>query len=1079
MRRITVAVIAAVFMLSAAPAALAGPAGSTELLTAPTGLGESPGIANDSATWSTTFESNDPSVPSPGRQLASTNGRYVVFVSNADGMAPDDNDGVQNVYVRDMLTNTTSLVSRADGPTGAPANGTSSEPAISADGSTVVFMSTATNLAGVIDTAGTEQIYARDLVDGTTRLVSRADGPTGDVANDSSEEPSVSDDGDVIAFSSFATNLGGGSGHRQVYVRTGGADTKLVSVLSGSATPGTPGTDNSEGPSVSGDGNWVAFTSAAALDADDTNTDEDVFERHLTTTTDRLVSRATTAVGAVGNSDSGGASVDEDGGVVAFTSDATNLFSAIDTSNDPDVYVRDFSGFTTSLASVTGITKGNASSSDASISSDGTKVAFLTTSSNLVAAGIDTNGVSDIYVRTLSPEATVLASRCAGNTLLDKAAFEGAIIPNGTRVDFATASDGCSPDDDNDYSQTYQRTLLLSLVEPTVLTSRPTGTAALRSNTNDSAIHGFSRSDDSPATLSSDGRFTAFVSEADDLSPDDDNTLTNVFVRDALTDTTTLVSRASGASGAAANGTSGPPLGLFGLFIGPPTSPPAISANGSVVAFTSAATNLVPGDGNAHTDVFVRNLLTDTTTLVSVKTDGSQVNQDSFDPALSADGNRVAFVSRGQLDPADPDTDADVYVRDIAAGTTTLVSRANGPAGADANDEAQEPAISGDGNRVAFVTGADNLIAPGLDTNGTSDVYLRDLALGATGIVSARIGSAIAGNLSSGGPSVNQDGSIVAFSSNSSNLVPGDGNGKSDVFIRTLATGATTLISRVANAPVAGNDFSDRPSISADGRRVAFETDATDLFAGDTDQDQDVVVRDLTAGTTTLVGRADGPGGAEPDARTGDPSLSANGHCVAFDSQADNLVPGQPAGTDFIHAFLRAIDADCAVAPVVPISQPGPPPPGPDKTKPVISKLKLTHTKFKVGKTKTAVSASAAKAKRKPKHKPTPSSTTLSYTLSEKASVSIVVEHKLSGRSKKGKCLTGKSAPKHGAHCTKYTSVKTLKRSGKQGPNKVSFTGRISSTKLHPGSYRFAIKATDPSKNTSSTHHISFTVVSH
>jgi WD40-like Beta Propeller Repeat len=1075
MRRIIVAVSAAVLALSAAPAALAGPAGSTELLTAPTGLGESPGTANDSATWYTRTTSNDFAVNNPGRQLASTNGRYVVFTSRADGMAPDDNDGVENVYVRDTVANTTTLVSRADGPTGAAANHDSFEPAISADGSTVAFMSLATNLAGVIDTAGTEQIYARNIVDGTTTLVSRADGSAGVVSNNGSEEPSISDDGRVIAFSSFASNLGGGSGHRQVYVRIDDFETKLVSNVTGTTNPGG---DDSEGASVSGDGNWVAFSSAAALDPDDTNSFEDVFERHLSTNTDRLVSRATTAAGPVGNSDSSGASVDDDGGVVAFTSNATNLFSAIDTSNDDDIYVRDFGASTTSIASVTGITKGNSSSFDASISADGTKVAFTTPSTNLAA--IDTNGVQDVYVHTLSPsESTVLASRCVGNTLLDQSAFEGAIIPNGTRVDFATASDGCSPDDDNDYSQAYQRTLLPSLVEPTVLTSRPTGTAPLQSNTNDSAIHGFFRSDDSPSTISADGRFTAFASEANDLSPDDDNTLTNVFVRDAQTDTTTLVSRASGATGAGANGMSGPIFGLFGIpLLGIATSPPAISADGHIVAFTSAATNLVPGDANGHSDVFVRNLLTDTTTLVSVKTDGSQVNQDSFDPAVSADGNRIAFASRGQLDPADSDSKIDIYVRDIAAGTTTLVSRANGPAGAIANDDSTEPAISGDGNRVAFVTGADNLIAPGLDTNATNDVYVRDIGLSATVLASARSLSSIAGNLSSSGPSLDSDGGVVAFSSNASNITAGDANGTTDVYTRALLSGVTTLVSREPAVAVAGNDFSDRPSISADGTRIAFETDATDLFSPDTDQAQDIVLRDQIAGTTTLVARADGASGAEPDAQTGNPSLSANGHCLAFDSDADNLVAGQPPGTDFTHAFLRAIDADCAVAPVVPIVQPISSPPAPDKTKPVISKLKLSHTKFKVGKTKTAVSAVAAKAKTK-HHKPTPSSTTLSYTLSENASMSIVVEHKLSGRKRSGKCVTGKSAPKHGTRCTKYTSVKTLKRTGKKGSNKVSFTGRISSTKLSAGSYRFAITATDAAKNKSSTHHISFTVVSH
>src|SRR5215831_5660984 len=133
MRRIAVAVSVAVLALSAAPAALAGPAGSTELLTAPTGLGETPPVANDSAPWATSFTEDDITTLGPGHQVASATGQFVVFTSNADGMAPDDNNGVENVYVRDTFNGTTTLVSRADGAAGAPANGDSLEPAISAD----------------------------------------------------------------------------------------------------------------------------------------------------------------------------------------------------------------------------------------------------------------------------------------------------------------------------------------------------------------------------------------------------------------------------------------------------------------------------------------------------------------------------------------------------------------------------------------------------------------------------------------------------------------------------------------------------------------------------------------------------------------------------------------------------------------------------------------------------------------------------------------------------------------------------------------------------------------------------------
>ncbi len=1069
-RATTLAITSALVLTGAmASTAHAGPSGTTELLSRPTGFAITPPIADHSAP--TSLSGGSPiSELSAGRRVVSANDRYYVFVSSADGMAPDDDDRYENVYVRDALDRTTTLVSRADGPAGAPANGDSEAPAISADGTAVAFTSRATNLFAT-DTAGTTQVYVRDLVAGTTRLVSRATGAAGVLGDDDSLEPSISGEGNTVAFSSTATNLGGGSGHRQVYARTG-TITKLVSTFD---TMTTAGNEDSFAPSVSDDGAWVAFTSKAQLVpgvADDNNAFEDVYERELATTQDRLVSRRPGG-GIAGNGDSGGASVSADGKRVAFTSAAIN-FDAFDMSAEPDVYMHDFTSGATIHISVTSApaVPADAPSSDASISAAGTKVSFATAATNLVAPGIDTNNTVDVYVRTLSGMVgNALASRCMSGTLLDQPAIESSISPSGTRVSYGTTSNGCSDVDDDDFAQVFERSLLLSIGEPTLLISRPTGTDALRSGANDSAIHGFSRSEDTPSSVSSDGRYTVFMSQSDELSPDDDNSFTNVYVRDALTHTTTLVSRASGADGAAADATSGPSLASAGLTVGPAMSPPAISANGRVVAFTSAADNLVPGDLNGRSDVFVRNLDTHITTLASVKTDGSQGPADSFGPALSADGNRVAFTSRSILDPADPDTDTDVYVRDIAGSTTMLMSRQNGVNGVDANDDASEAAISGDGNRVAFATNANNLVPALIDTNGFSDVYVRDIAAGSTSLVSARNANIVAGDKASGDPSLDATGAHISFSSLATNLTTGDGNGVGDVFVRDMSAtpGTTTLISR-GPAGFAGNATSGRGSISADGTRVAFRSFASDLFAGDTDQQADILLRDLTAGTTRPVSVGDGPTGTLPNSTTDNPSLSADGRCVVFDSRSDNLVDGTK-GTDFIDVYMRAIDGDCGFV-LTP-----PPPPGvtPDTTKPVITKLSLTHTKFKLATKKTA---SVARAKTKAKKKPTPAGTTVTFTLSEKAAVTIVVEQKHSGRKRKSTCVTGKSAPRRGARCTKYTTTLTLKRTGKAGANSVSFTGRVGSKKLAAGSYRFAITATDAAKNTSSTHRISFTVVS-
>ena len=352
--------------------------------------------------------------------------------------------------------------------------------------------------------------------------------------------------------------------------------------------------------------------------------------------------------------------------------------------------------------------------------------------------------------RDTSTISTALASRCQGSALLTQPAAEASIAPTGNLVVFTTASRGCSPQADPDFGQVYSRLLglIIAGTEPTQWISRPSGTGAFMSNTNDSAIHGLFRSEDTNGALSSDGSVAAFVSEANELSPFDNDTFTNVFARDNRTGVTELISRASGADGAAGDLPSGPALhrGVSGVVGAGPAAPPAISADGRYVAFTSAADNLVPNDTNGHMDVFVRDRVAQTTTLVSVKSDGTQVNADSGDADISADGNRVAFASKGRLDPSvDLSPNVSVYVRDLAAGTTTLASRQSG-ANADANSNAASPSISGDGNRVAFLTDATNLAPSLIDNNGVSDVYVHDLADGTTLLASTRNGQATAGD---------------------------------------------------------------------------------------------------------------------------------------------------------------------------------------------------------------------------------------------------------------------------------------------------------------------------------------------
>ena len=321
---------------------------------------------------------------------------------------------------------------------------------------------------------------------------------------------------------------------------------------------------------------------------------------------------------------------------------------------------------------------------------------------------------------------------------------------------------------------------------------------------------------------------------------------------------------------------------------------PSLSANGTKVAFDSFATNLVAGDTNEATDVFIKDLTTGAVTLANLGA-GGQGNSFSLRPSLSADGARVAFSSNASnLVAGDTNGVADVFVKDLATGAVVLVSTgANGPG----NDASDAPSLSADGTRVAFTSYASNLVVG--DANDRSDVFVRTLATGALLLVST--GASGQGNDLSDTPSLSADGAKVAFTSFASNLVVGDANDRGDVFVKDLVTGAVTLVSTGASGQ--GNDVSDTPSISADGTRIAFSSFASNLVAGDANSAEDTLLKDLATGTIMLV--TAGADGQQSEGAFPGPSISADGTRVAFSSPASNLVTGDTNGTDDV--FVKAV----------------------------------------------------------------------------------------------------------------------------------------------------------------------------
>jgi Tol biopolymer transport system component len=329
---------------------------------------------------------------------------------------------------------------------------------------------------------------------------------------------------------------------------------------------------------------------------------------------------------------------------------------------------------------------------------------------------------------------------------------------------------------------------------------------------------------------------------------------------------------------------------------------PSISSDGRFVAFYSAASNLVPGDTNGYLDVFVHDRASGATTRVSVDSLGGQGNEASERPMISADGRFVVFDSgASNLVPGDTNGFWDVFVHDRASGATTRVSVDS--LGGQGNWWSQGNSISADGREVAFWSLASNLV-PG-DTNGVWDVFVHDRLTSVTTRVSVDSGGG-QGNAGSGwgGPSISADGRCVAFASDASNLVPGDTNGFPDVFVHDRLSGATTRVSVDSSGGQGNGDSGFPPSISADGRFVAFRSYASNLVPGDTNGTSDVFVHDRRSGATTRVSVDSGGGQGNDVSRS--PAISSDGHYVAFASWASNLVPGDTNGVPdvFVHDRL-------------------------------------------------------------------------------------------------------------------------------------------------------------------------------
>jgi RHS repeat-associated protein len=327
----------------------------------------------------------------------------------------------------------------------------------------------------------------------------------------------------------------------------------------------------------------------------------------------------------------------------------------------------------------------------------------------------------------------------------------------------------------------------------------------------------------------------------------------------------------------------------------------ALSADGRYVAFQSAASDLVSGDTNAKTDIFVRDRQTGIVERVSVGSAGAQATNHSYHAAISDDGRYVVFESLAtNLVTGDTNAKSDIFLRDRTQGKTTRLSIATGVSGAQANNHSYSPAISGNGAAVTFESIATNLITT--DTNGASDVFVRVLASNATTRVSVA-SAGTQGNGSSTSAAISGDGRYVAYQSAATNLVTGDTNGVFDIFVRDR-TGATTTRLSLTITNGQANNASSAPVISADGNWLAFQSTATNLVGGDTNGVQDVFARHRTIfGSTGRVSVASS--GIQANAASAAPAISGDGSYVAFHSSATNLVASDTNAAQDAFIFQR------------------------------------------------------------------------------------------------------------------------------------------------------------------------------
>jgi Tol biopolymer transport system component len=826
----------------------------------------------------------------------SANGRYVLFESSASDLFAHDTNGATDVFVRDMVNGTNMLASVSTNR--GVGNRASRSAVMTPDGRYVAFVSEANNLVPN-DTNGIPDVFVRDLQAGSTTLVSvgatsinASAGTVAYLANaGSSEAPDITPDGRYVAFSSGVTNLVPGvTTTGDIYVRD------LVNGTTTWASGDARAALNSGATNVvcynqalSADGQYVAYQASTAPGWPVVLLGTVLRYSLQTGLTDVVNTNASARPGTP--EDLRSLEMTPDGRFIAFianSNDASRITTCVEL----------WDAQTAATTLVSGDLSNNISTgftcAAPAIDPTGRFVVFRSSAPNLVTNPL--TGQYHVYVRDTQAGTTTLVNADPNGV---GSAVSPIAVPqmnaDGRYVVFEAPDGSLVPNDRNRADDVFLRDMvsgtneLISARDPALPTLAPNGASWL-----------------STASLSANGQFVAFASNADNLVPGDTNGYRDIFVHDLVAGTNALVSVAP--NGVGANGIS---------------TDSAISGDGRYVAFASSAANLVPGDANGYgyhfQQVFVRDLQSGTTALVSRSCDGTgSADGASYSPSLSSDGRFVLFRSLAWNLVSgwnDLPRYENLFLRDLLLSTNYALTHLTGSS-ISASSMARDGrfvafsgiaaplsstclcvwdsqlarlvctnalitgisnvAVSADGNRIAYATGSalcvldraasitrtiatkafsartwmrfsgdGRFLAYVAPLTGTNQVYLYDFQTTTTLLVSTNYTSGRAAYGASDSPDISADGRFVAYRSAAGNLVPFDTNGVPDVFLYDRLNGTTTLLSASRLGTGATETRSLTPVFSADGQTLMFESWGADMVAQDFNQVSDVFAYSL------------------------------------------------------------------------------------------------------------------------------------------------------------------------------------------------------------------------------------------